>query len=388
MNKEFQISGLSRYGVCRLDDIETPRPLFFEWAILANLDRIVKTCGSLDNLRLMTKTFKSSAVLKYYVDAGLKAIKASSVREARAMLSNTTIKDVLVSFPLFGHSIDEFLKLCDEYPDRSISVLVNNMACARALAEKAKGKARVFIDIDPGMRRTGVTFGTRLVEFAGDLSSLPNLEVVGLHIYDGNIHHTNPHAVSTYSNSLMGKIDEAVTVLQNTFDITEVVTSSSLTMKSNLLAYSEGKYTWKHTVSPGTSVLWDSNYNDIMPGEYDYACAIAVRIVDVIPNADGHIITTDCGTKFGASVDIGPVHVCSFNGYRFSAGYERYGSFCFLGFDRESGEPLESDLSDAVGKVLLVVPRHVCPTVSQYEYACLVRDGSIAERIDIDARDG
>ena len=215
------------------------------------------------------------------------------------MLAGTAIEDVLIAFPLFGPAIGEFLRLRQDYPGRSLSVLVNNLTSAKALSENADGKINVFIDVDPGMRRTGVTFGDRLVCLAKQVSELPNLKVWGLHVYDGNVHHPNAYAVSGYSESLMKEIDKSIRALNDISEIKEVVTSSSLTAKSNTQAHRKGGYPWAHTVSPGTSVLWDSNYNDISPGEYDYASAIATRIIDVVPNGSGHIVTTDCGTKFG-----------------------------------------------------------------------------------------
>ena len=304
------------------------------------------------------------------------------------MAANTAIEDILVSFPCFGPSIDGFLRLRQDLPGKRFSLIVNNLQAARELSGKADTRVDVYLDVDPGMRRTGVAFGAPLRELACQVAALPRLEIVGLHVYDGHIHHPNAQAVADYSTALMRTIDASLRDLPSACQIREVVTSSSLSAESNLAAYRKGGYTWRHTVSPGTSVLWDSNYNDLMPGRYEYAAAVATRIIDVIPNGGRHILTTDCGVKFGASTDCGPVHVLPLAGYRFSAGYERHGSFAWLGMDRKTGEPLTQDMRAALGQPVLLVPQHVCPTVNHYSFAYLIRDGKIHGKLPIDARDG
>ena len=77
-----------------------------------------------------------------------------------------------------------------------------------------------------------------------------------------------------------------------------------------------------------------------------------------------------------------------FRGYRPFGGSERFGMLRWLGFDRETGEPMAEEARRQVGSVVLVFPRHVCPTVNQYSFGLLVRGGRIAEKVPIDARDG
>ena len=388
MNREFCIADPDRYAVRDLDEVETPRLLLFDWALRANRERLKAASDGFRNLRLMAKTIKATAIFEEYHRDGLKAIKASCVSEARTVAEGTGIEDILVAFPLYGPTLRGFLALRAEHPGKRISALVSNRACAEGLSGEARDEVDVFLDVDPGMLRTGVAFGPRVTELADAIRSLPRLRLAGLHVYDGQIRQPNAVAVRRYSEALMARIDEAVRALGGPDAVGEVVTSSSLTALSNLEAHRAGGYAWHHTASPGTAVLWDSNYNDPMPGAFEYAAAVATRILDVRPYRDGHILTTDCGHKMGASTDHGVVHVLSVRGYRAFGTYERLGRLLWLGHDRATRAPLDADLSDMLGRVLLAFPNHVCPTVNQYAFALRVRDGALAERVPIDARDG
>lgn len=388
MNTEFAVADPQRYLVGGLDDVSTPRLLIFEWALLANLGRLKQMSDGFSKLRLMVKTFKSSEILGYYAEQGLRSIKTSGIGEARCMAANTAVGDILISFPCLGPDAERFHRLREEFPNKSFSTIAGNLESARAVAGSQHAPADIFIDIDPGMKRTGVPFGEPLRLLAGQIASLPGVRIRGLHIYDGHIHHSNQAAVARHSESLMRRIDESVQSLSGICEISEVVTGSSLTARSNIRAHTEGGYSWRHTVSPGTSVLWDSGYNDFLPGAYDYAAAVAARVIDVVYSGGSHILTTDCGHKLGIPTDAGPVHVTNFSGYRHFKSNERHGQFCWLGIDRATGCRVETDLRNAVGKVVLVFPRHVCPTVNQYDYALLVREGRIVQEVRIDARDG
>ena len=388
MNREFCIADPARYAVRDLDDVDTPRLLLFDWALRANREGLKAASDGFRSLRLMAKTIKASAIFEEYHRDGLDAIKASCVAEARAIAQGTGIEDILVSWPLYGPAVDDFLALRREFPGKRISVMVSNRTCAEALSGKATDEVEVFLDVDPGMRRTGVPFGPPVLELAEAIRSLPHLRLVGLHVYDGQIKHPNPVAVRRYSGALMARIDETVRALGGADVIGEVVTSSSLTALPNLEAHRAGGYAWHHTASPGTAVLWDSSYNDAMPGAFEYAAAVATRVLDVRAHRDTHILTTDCGHKMGASTDHGVVHVFNFRGYRAFGTCERFGRVAWLGFDRATRAPLDEDLTGMLGRVVLVFPNHVCPTVNHYSFALRVRDGAVAERVEIDARDG
>ncbi len=176
----------------------------------------------------------------------------------------------------------------------------------------------------------------------------------------------NARALGRHSECLMAAIDATVRAIGGGRGVREVVTSSSLTALANLAAHRTAGYPWRHTVSPGTAALWDSGYDDAMPGAFECAAAVATRVVDVRRHRDTFVLTTDCGHKMGTSTDQGPAHVFGMRGYRPFGPSELFGRLVWLGFDRRTREPLEGDPQALLGHVVLVFPRHVCPTVNQY----------------------
>jgi len=394
MNREFMPVCQGDYLVENAEILPTPRPLFFFDKLEANRNKLLRETGGPDGLRLMAKTVKSPDLLRMYVDAGVTRFKASSVGEAEKALIPAGAKDILVSYPLLGPHVSDYLELCERFPDVRVSALLPNRECAEALSREAQERARsvdIFLDIDPYMHRTGVGFGDPLYRLAETVQALPGLRVTGLHAYDGHIHHDNPHALDIYAENLLRQLDETVRDLEKRdIAIEEVVTSSSITFAAASAAYRSQipAYRWMHTVSPGTCVLWDSNYNDLQAGHFEYAMAVAARVVDVIDRDRAQIVTTDAGVKMGLSPDVGPVHVTAFGGYAAFGGSERHGTFVWLGHDRSTWTPLDSSSRKSVGDVVLLFPRHVCTTLNQYNYGYIVRNGRIAERICIAGRDG
>ncbi len=394
MKTEFSLANPKDYEISGVEAIRTPRPVFFYEKLLANRKRVLEETGGADGLRLMAKTVKAPALLRMYVEKGVQRFKASSVNEARDALIPAGASDILISYPLLGPHIDDYLDLAGQYPEVRVSTLVTNRTVALALSEAAEARNQsihVFLDINPHMHRTGVLFGTPLLEFVETLRDCRFLRLVGLHAYDGHIRHENPRVLDRYTVDLLRLLDETVQTLSELdVAIEEVVTSSSLTFAATAAAYRshQGEFEWRHTVSPGTCVLWDTNYNGIQPGHFAYAAAVATRVIDVINREGPDIVTTDAGVKMGVSPDAGPVHVTSIDGYAPFGGSERHGTLVEHQFDRATWLPLPPVARIQVGDVVLLFPPHICTTLNQYNYGYMVRDGRVAEKVEIAARDG
>jgi len=388
VNREFTVQQPERYAVQGLDQVETPRLLIYDWAIEENLRRLDERCGGLGHVRIMAKSCKCTAILERAHDAGVPAVKASCVAEARTIADRTSFDDILVAFPCYGPAADGFIALQRDFPHKSFAVVVPNLTCAEGLAARADGEVAVYLDLDPGMKRTGVRIGPEAVELAEAIDGLPSVRVRGLHVYGGNFHPYSPAAIRSYSREMLRRVDGVVQALGGPSRIGEVASSSTQTMASNIAAHRAAGYGWRMTVTPGTAILWDSYYNDTLPGAFVYAAAVATRVVDSRVHRGRPLLTTDCGTKLGVGADIGPVHVMAFPGYRSFGKSERFGGLEPVGVDRASFEPVGDELSGMVGRVVLVFPKHVCTTVNQYAFALRVSRGRLCGRIPVDARDG
>ncbi|MBV8206031.1 MAG: D-TA family PLP-dependent enzyme, partial [Acidobacteria bacterium] len=130
-----------------------------------------------------------------------------------------------------------------------------------------------------------------------------------------------------------------------------------------------------HRVSPGTVIYCDATSLAQLPGEFGYrpAALVASRVVSH-PRAD--VITCDAGHKT-VSADAG-VPTCVVLGHA----------------ELEPLAPSEEHLPMLVGNeavpkigdVLFLLPRHVCPTVNNFDDALIVRGGAIEALEKVTAR--
>ena len=135
-----------------------------------------------------------------------------------------------------------------------------------------------------------------------------------------------------------------------------------------------------HRVSPGTLVYGDATSLAQLPGAYGYAPAVLV-LTRVVSRPHDGIITCDAGHK-AVSADAG-VPTCVVAGH---AELMPLGpSEEHLPMAVEGGTP-----GPQVGDALYLLPRHICPTVNNFDSALLVRDGQIVsvEKVTARGREG
>src|SRR5699024_6021398 len=114
---------------------------------------------------------------KMQLDAGIRRFKCATIAEAE-MLAQTGVKDILFAYQLNKTKALRYLKLIKQYPDCRFSSLADNPQSAQLLnklfADHNK-TAAVYIDIDNGMHRSGMTPDNDIPTFYSYLSSRPNI---------------------------------------------------------------------------------------------------------------------------------------------------------------------------------------------------------------------
>jgi D-serine deaminase-like pyridoxal phosphate-dependent protein len=133
--------------------------------------------------------------------------------------------------------------------------------------------------------------------------------------------------------------------------------------------------TFIHRISPGTVVFNDLNSLKQLPG-YGYAPA-ALVLATVVSQPTANVITCDAGHK-GVSVDSG-VPNCSVVGYP------------GLNPLKPSEEHLPIEIAPGakapkIGDQLYLVPKHVCPSVNNFDDALFIVNGRIRSVEPIGAR--
>ncbi len=131
-----------------------------------------------------------------------------------------------------------------------------------------------------------------------------------------------------------------------------------------------------HRVSPGTVVYNDTSSLKQLPEEYGYVPAVAV-LTTVVSNPMPTHVTCDAGHK-AVSADAG-VPTCAVIGRP----------------DLKPLKPSEEHLpiesadaasAPALGDLLYLIPRHVCPTVNNFDEALMIVDGQISAIEEVTAR--
>jgi D-serine deaminase-like pyridoxal phosphate-dependent protein len=161
--------------------------------------------------------------------------------------------------------------------------------------------------------------------------------------------------------------------------VEEIITAGTPAFPCTLSYAGFQDASFTHRASPGTVVYGDATATQQLPREYKYRPAVLV-VSRVVSHPGGNIVTCDAGHKT-LSVDTG-VPNCDVVGHP----------------ELKPMKPSEEHLPIAVpagatlpamGSYLFLVPRHVCPTVNNFDDALIVRGGKIdaVERVTARGRE-
>jgi D-serine deaminase-like pyridoxal phosphate-dependent protein len=366
-----------RYRVRGLDDVLTPALVIYPEIVASNIACTLKLLdGNADRWRAHIKTSKLGFTLRMLVAQGIRNFKCATTLELITACENGA-SDVLVAYPLMGANARRAREIADQFPDVRISVLVED---EEQLEQWRGHRVGLFLDINPGMNRTGIEQKnggkvTRLIAAITDAG----MQFRGLHYYDGQYGHVPQQQRTAETHAGYAKLLELVGEIQERgLRVPEVVTAGTPTFPCSLAFKGFRGANFIHRVSPGTVVYCDATSLAQLPREYGYAPAALVLSRVVSHPAEG-VWTCDAGHKT-VSADSG-IPTCVVVGHPGLAPLS----------PSEEHLPLQNNGSEelAVGEALHLLPRHVCPTVNNFDLALLVRDGQIegVERVSARGRE-
>jgi D-serine deaminase-like pyridoxal phosphate-dependent protein len=358
-----------------LDRLLTPCLLVHLDRVRGNVARVLELLGGdPDRWRPHVKTTKIPEVWAELTAAGVRQFKCATTREADVLgeaLAAQGVEggDVLVAYPHVGPALTQLGKIAARHEGTRYSVLVEDAELLAAVPDTVE----VFLDLNPGMNRTGVPMSdtARILE----LSALSGSRFRGLHFYDGHQHETDLEA---RERAIHAGYDELLElrelILASGASVPELITSGTPALLHAVsyapLAELEGTI---HRVSPGTVVFHDQRSEEENPGlDLLPAATVLTRIVS---HPTGGLATCDAGSKAVASEAGDPVAT-------------------ILGHpDWEATQPNEEHLPIRIpgelpprGTELLLVPRHICPTVNLAERAVLLDGHELVGVVDVAAR--
>jgi D-serine deaminase-like pyridoxal phosphate-dependent protein len=361
-----------------LNRVPSPSLLFDAEAIDRNIQRMIDIVGGrTELLRPHMKTHKCAEILKLQLEAGITRIKCATIAEAElAAMSGVT--DVLLSYPLVGPNAERFAALGKAYPDTAFATIADSPEGVLSLASFASPEhpARLFLDLDCGMHRTGIGATEAAVDLVKQIQQNDSLEFAGVHAYDGHIHDAGIEARRTAFAGAMEVLGELLQRLDTEkIEVPLIVSGGSPTFALHAEKAMSADRAWQ--CSPGTTLLWDAGYGSHYPDlAFDPAAFLLARVV----SHPGE--TTIC-------IDLGNKAVSAENPIENRVRFPGVPVVRFVG---QSEEHLVIEILDRekypVGTVLLGIPYHVCPSVALYQRARILRSGAVTEQEwEIAARD-
>ena len=371
----YTITTTEPYRLAEAGQLMTPALLIYPEIVDANIRAMIAVLGGdTDRWRPHIKTSKLEFVMRRLVDHGIINFKCATTLEL-ITACNAGARDILIAYPVVGANARRVAEIIDQHPSIHFSVLVENDAQVDLWRGRSIG---IFIDINPGMNRTGIS--QQNIEGIVGLARRVRdhgLRLEGLHYYDG---HTGGLELGDRDAVAHRGYDQLMVIIDRLeaegFNLPEVISAGtpSLPCALSYAGFRQRRFT--HRVSPGTVVYSDYTSLAQLPREYGLRPA-ALVLSTIVSHPQDRIFTCDAGHK-AVSADAG-VPTGAVVGHT----------------DWKPGKPSEEHLPieitpgvslPAVGDLIYILPRHVCPTVNNFNDAVLVRNGHLAELATVTAR--
>jgi D-serine deaminase-like pyridoxal phosphate-dependent protein len=169
----------------------TPALLLDLDALESNLRAMADHCRvHHKRLRPHAKTHKSARIAAQQLRHGAIGICVATLREAQVMVA-AGVRGVLITSPTVGRAkLDAAVALLKQ--DKNVIFVVDSLAAAKAMEARLKQAgmtAKVLIDVDVGMKRTGISSARSALTLALHLDGSDRLELLGLQCYSGMVQH-------------------------------------------------------------------------------------------------------------------------------------------------------------------------------------------------------
>ncbi|QPC98135.1 DSD1 family PLP-dependent enzyme [Qipengyuania soli] len=327
-------------------------------------------------LRPHAKTHKSVDIARRQIAAGAVGVCCAKIGEAEVMI-DAGVAGVLITSPVAAPAaIGRLGKLARRA--EALMATVDDPQIARSIdgaVARSDALLDVVIDIDPGIRRTGVASADAAVDLARTIADCEHLRLRGVQFYCGMQQHIEDFAARRAA------IEERTQYLQTVLDALceagfppEIVTGSGTGTHAIDLAL--GVFTELQT---GSYVFMDTQYLDCdLDGSgaapFETSLAVDARVVSANHSA---LVTIDSGFK-SLSTDGGSPRV--------GKGASPDTVFAFMGDEHGAlvGPEIGTRLRPG-DPVSLVVP-HCDPTVNLYDHYHVVQGDTLVDIWPVSAR--
>lgn len=350
------------YQIANIHELDSPALVIYPERVKSNIQTAIQMVGDVKRLRPHIKTNKSLDVVQLMMQAGIYKFKCATIAEAE-LLGMCQAPDVLLAYQPLGPKLHRLISLMHKYPHTQYACLVDNMATAQAQSAvfEANGlKVSVYIDLNLGMNRTGITPNEKAIALYQYCSQLNGFQSVGLHAYDGHLRHADIAQRTQECNQAFSAVERLKDNLQELgFSKPTIIAGGSPTFPIHCQRPDV-------ECSPGTFVYWDKGYSIICAEQNFLPAALVISRIISLPT---------------------PTQLCTDLGHKSIASENSIDKRVFF-LDAEDLKPISQSEEHLVmettphhayqvGDVLYGVPYHVCPTITLFERAYTIENGQI-----------
>ena len=327
-------------------------------------------------LRPHAKTHKSVEIARRQIGAGAVGISVATLREATVMVE-AGIPGVLLTTPLTGAVKIDLLARLVGRSDGFMAAIDDPASLApleRAL-ERRRRRLPVLVDIDIGMRRTGVPDVAGALELIRRVSSSRRLQFAGIQSYSGMVQHITRAAdrARVYGRQLehVKRVLKAAAKAGQAPGIVSGGGTGTFDIDRRAGLFTECQC--------GSYAVMDVEYQDVelfARGPHPFKTALFVQC-SVVSNHHRRLPTIDGGFKC-FSMD-GPIP-------EIASGAPRGASYQFYGDEFGKIKLTAESAGMRLGaKVELVTP-HCDPTLNLHDFIHCVRGQTLVDIWPVDAR--
>mgnify|MGYP006127638339 FL=1 len=326
-------------------------------------------------LRAHTKMHKCPIIARKQIEGGASGVCAAKVSEAEVMCA-AGIQDVLITSPIATlDKVNRFVAARRNHP--GLKIVVDSVHAADLLAKVADSEGLVvdvFVDLDPGMGRTGIEAGDKALQLVRHIGESNSLNFAGIQMYAGNCMHIEGFSKrqGKYTH-IMDKGIQTLRLLDQAGIEVPVVSGGGT-----------GTYNMEHDLGlinelqAGSYAFMDIEYRDIGGVDSarftDFGVSLHV-LVTAISQPQRRLITVDGGFKSFASDKMAP-EFQDVEGVTFHWGGDEHGIVQLNNPSREI----------RLGSKLSMITPHCDPTVNLHDFYFPYRDGLVHEVWPISAR--
>ena len=349
---------LGKYRLNHPESLDTPAMLTYPHLVQRNIEEVIKICGGADRIVPHAKTHKSPDVLRMQVDMGLTSFKCATLKEAEIAAENGATEIVMAYPMIHPRKLDRLAKLMATYSEvdvRAIASTQQHLSSLSSTMREARQSVGVYMDLDTGMRRTGVQPGDAAYGFYDSIASADFLDPLGVHVFDGE----TLYIPDFHEREIMVKGN-----LSHLENIWEQADKRGIPVTDNLAG---GSWSFIHyvedlriRVTPGTWAYWDTRNSEMEELEFEIASLVLGQVID--RDDEMGTVTLDIGSK-ACSSDQPLEHRFRLIDFPYTELVQQSEEH---GVVKLNGESLD------VGQFVLAAPGHACTLTVKFPYTNVI----------------